>query len=75
MSTVSLPDTVCPNASPAVFWASAVIERWRTHYNSTRPRSSLGHLPPAPEVVVRSAEPGGSAPSARPAIVMRPTVH
>ncbi|WP_460005921.1 integrase core domain-containing protein [Methylorubrum rhodinum] len=52
-----------------------MIERWRTHYNSTRPRSSLGHLPPAPEVVVRSAEPGGSAPSARPAIVMRPTVH
>lgn len=55
--------------------ASVMIERWRAHYNSIRPHSSLGYLPPAPEVVIWSAELSGSAPSARPAIVMRPTVH
>jgi putative transposase len=26
-----------------------LAERWRLHYNTIRPRSSLGHKPPAPE--------------------------
>ncbi|RDD65260.1 hypothetical protein DU478_15240, partial [Thalassococcus profundi] len=25
------------------------IERWRRHYNTVRPHSSLGYRPPAPE--------------------------
>ncbi|AMB43803.1 integrase [Methylobacterium sp. AMS5] len=54
--------------------ASVVIEQWRTHYNSIRPHSSLGYQPPAPEVVIWPAGPSGSAPSARPAIVTRPTI-
>jgi ectoine hydroxylase len=26
-----------------------VLERWRVHYNTVRPHSSLGYCPPAPE--------------------------
>ncbi|WP_342111327.1 IS3 family transposase [Methylobacterium sp. SI9] len=55
--------------------ASVVIEQWRTHYNSIRPHSSLGYCPPAPGVVIWPTEPSGSVPSARPAIVTRPTMH
>ena len=29
--------------------AKVIIERWRRHYNSVRPHSSLGYRPPAPE--------------------------
>ena len=29
--------------------AQVVIERWRVHYNTQRPHSSLGYRPPAPE--------------------------
>jgi transposase InsO family protein len=31
--------------------AKIVIEAWRRHYNTVRPHSSLGYLPPAPEVI------------------------
>lgn len=31
--------------------AQVVIERWRVHYNTQRPHSSLGYRPPAPEAV------------------------
>lgn len=31
--------------------ARVLIERWRRHYNTERPHSSLGYQPPAPEVV------------------------
>ncbi len=55
--------------------ASVVIEQWRMHYNSIRPHSSLGYQPPAPEVVIWPADKSGSAPTARPAIVTRPTMH
>jgi putative transposase len=55
--------------------ASVVIEQWRRHYNSIRPHSSLGYLPPAPEVVIWPTEPSSSAPLAQPAIVTRPTMH
>jgi len=33
--------------------AQIVIEQWRRHYNTTRPHSSLGYRPPAPEVVMQ----------------------
>lgn len=38
--------------------AKVLIERWRTHYNTVRPHSSLGYRPPAPEAVMiaRSVE-------------------
>jgi putative transposase len=29
--------------------AQVMIERWRVHYNTKRPHSSLGYKPPAPE--------------------------
>ena len=31
--------------------ASVLIEVWRRQYNQVRPHSSLGYLPPAPEVI------------------------
>ena len=30
--------------------AQVIIEKWRKHYNTKRPHSSLGYKPPAPEV-------------------------
>ncbi|WP_156429045.1 IS3 family transposase [Paracoccus aminovorans] len=32
--------------------AQILIERWRSHYNTVRPHSSLGYRPPAPEAVI-----------------------
>jgi transposase InsO family protein len=32
--------------------AQVLIERWRRHYNTVRPHSSLGYRPPAPEAVL-----------------------
>ena len=32
--------------------AQILIERWRRHYNTVRPHSSLGYRPPAPEAVI-----------------------
>ena len=31
--------------------AKVLIERWRRHYNTQRPHSSLGYRPPAPEAI------------------------
>jgi transposase InsO family protein len=31
--------------------AQIIIERWRIHYNTVRPHSSLGGQPPAPETL------------------------
>jgi putative transposase len=31
--------------------AKILIERWRVHYNTIRPHSSLGYRPPAPETI------------------------
>lgn len=42
--------------------AQVVVERWRRHYNTQRPHSSLGYRPPAPEVI--ELLPPGSRPSA-----------
>jgi putative transposase len=35
--------------------AKVLIERWRRHYNTKRPHSSLGYRPPAPETVMLDA--------------------
>lgn len=35
-----------------IFEARTIIERWRKHYNTKRPHSSLGYKPPAPETVL-----------------------
>ena len=32
--------------------AKVLIERWRQHYNTIRPHSSLGYRPPAPEAIL-----------------------
>lgn len=32
--------------------AKVLIERWRQHYNTIRPHSSLGYKPPAPETIL-----------------------
>ena len=32
--------------------AQVIIEKWRVHYNTVRPHSSLGGLPPAPEAIM-----------------------
>jgi hypothetical protein len=34
---------------PTLREAHVLIERWRRHYNTVRPHSSLGYRPPAPE--------------------------
>jgi transposase InsO family protein len=31
--------------------AKIMIERWRVHYNTVRPHTSLGYRPPAPEAI------------------------
>jgi len=36
-----------------LFEAKVLIEKWRRHYNTKRPHSSLGYQPPAPEAVRR----------------------
>lgn len=42
--------------------AKVLIERWRLHYNTVRPHSSLGYRPPAPQVLsAAAAEPGSAA--------------
>lgn len=35
--------------------AKVLIERWRMHYNTARPHSSLGYRPPAPEAIPSEA--------------------
>ena len=40
--------------------AKVLIERWRRHYNTVRPHSSLGYRPPAPEAIEPWA-PGSAA--------------
>ena len=35
-----------------VIEARIIIERWRKQYNTIRPHSSLGYLPPAPETIL-----------------------
>ena len=43
--------------------AKVLIEGWRRHYNTVRPHSALGYLPPAPEVVLTCQVPPRSPPA------------
>ncbi len=52
--------------------AKVLIERWRHHYNTIRPHSSLGYRPPAPETILPNAP--NSNLSAGPLIGGRPGV-
>ena len=36
--------------------ATVLIERWRQHYNTIRPHSSLGYRPPATETVLPNVD-------------------
>ena len=49
-----------------LYEAKVLIERWRVHYNTVRPHSSLGYRPPAPEAWL-IAEPDSAA--------LRPAQH
>jgi hypothetical protein len=40
---------------PTLREAQVLIERWRRHYNTVRPHSSLGYRPPAPETILPPA--------------------
>jgi transposase InsO family protein len=53
--------------------ARVLIERWRIHYNTERPHSSLGYRPPAPETIRPPRWPSGSATLRRPASVAEET--
>jgi transposase InsO family protein len=55
--------------------AKVVIEGWRRHYNTIRPHSSLGYVPPAPEVQLWPAAQPRPAPPATPAVALRPVMH
>ena len=37
--------------------AQVVIEQWRNHYNTKRPRSALGYRPPAPVTIAPKPTP------------------
>ncbi|MEN3794880.1 IS3 family transposase, partial [Fulvimarina sp. MAC3] len=55
--------------------AKVVIEKWRGHYNTARPHSSLGYRPPAPEAVQWPAPLNGPTSPTTPAVAQRPTMH
>jgi putative transposase len=55
--------------------AQIIIEGWRRHYNTIRPHSSLGYVPPAPEVQLWPAALSRPAPPATPAVALRPVMH
>ena len=42
--------------------AKVLIERWRRHYNTVRPHSSLGYRPPAPEAIQPWSPGSGATP-------------
>ena len=52
-----------------------MIEGWRKHDNTLRPHSSLGYVPPAPEVQLWPAAQPKPAPPATPAVALRPVMH
>lgn len=55
--------------------ARVIIERWRRHYNTVRPHSSLGYKPPAPEALQWPASQPGPASPATPAVALRLVLH
>ncbi len=48
--------------------AKVLIERWRHHYNTVRPHSSLGYRPPAPEAIQTWPPDSGATPLRLPAM-------
>ena len=42
--------------------AEVMIESWREHFNTVRPHSSLGYVPPAPEAMLPRSGGGASWP-------------
>ena len=55
--------------------ARVIIERWRRHYNTVRPHSSLGYKPPAPEARQwPTSQPGPASPAA-PAVAPQLVMH
>jgi putative transposase len=55
--------------------ARVIIERWRRHYNTVRPHSSLGYKPPAPEALQWPASQRGPVSPATPAVALRLVMH
>ena len=56
--------------------AKVLIERWRKHYNTIRPHSSLGYRPPAPEISLSGTHaPADKSGPAGPAQVCAMTIH
>ncbi len=55
--------------------AKIVIEGGRRHHNALRPHSSLGSVPPAPEVVLWPAALPRPAPQATPDLPHRPLTY
>jgi len=55
--------------------ARVIIERWRRHYNTVRPHSSLGYKPPAPEALQWPASQPGPASPATPAVAPWLVMH
>ena len=64
--------------------AEVLIEAWRRHFNTVRPHSSLGYVPPAPEAVLprsRKVAPWPGAPAlegadpAKSDVAPPPTLH
>ena len=59
----------------------ATLNRLKAKYggmdlsDAERPHSSLGHRPPAPEVISWPASPSGAASPATPAVAPRPVMH
>lgn len=45
--------------------ARTLIERWRRHYNTVRPHSSLGYKPPAPQTILPKPPPPPYDPTVR----------
>jgi len=45
--------------------AEVLIERWRRHYNTVRPHSSLGYKPPAPQTILPKPPPPPYDPTVR----------
>ena len=64
--------------------AEVLIEGWRRHFNTVRPHSSLGYVPPAPEAVLPRSRtvalwPGApaleGAHPANPDVALKPVLH
>ncbi len=53
--------------------AKVLVERWRGHYNTVRPHSSLGYQPPAPEAIQPRSL--ASATPQRAGLARRPPQH